>query len=99
MSAPSFTAEQKATIVLEGVASGEITELCRRHGISTTTYYNWKEAALKAMVRGLGPGNHTSEELLEKENEKLKQIVGDLTLANDLFKKLQTPRRGRRWRG
>ncbi len=85
MSAPNFAAEQKAQIVLEAIASGDVTETCRRHGISTTTYYNWKEAALKGMVRSLGPGNHSPEEILEKENEKLKQIVGDLTLANDLF--------------
>ncbi len=100
MSAPSgFTAEQKTQVVLEGIASAEITEVCRRHGISTTTFYNWKETALKGMVRSLGPGNHTPEELLEKENSHLKKIVGELTMANDLLKNIQTPRRGRRLRG
>jgi len=93
-----FSAEQKAGIVIEGINGANVSDLCRRHGISTATYYTWRESAFKAMVKGLGPGNHSPDELIERENESLKKLVGELTLANNVFKKLLDPSYVRRRR-
>lgn len=36
-----FTEEQKIAIVQQG-AGGKIMELCRKHGITETTFYRWR---------------------------------------------------------
>ena len=43
-----FTPEEKMRIVLEGLSGTiEISELCRKHQITTTMFYNWKEKLLE----------------------------------------------------
>lgn len=37
-----FTEEQIIRVLDEGVAGEKVEEICRRHGISAGTYYNWK---------------------------------------------------------
>ena len=49
-----FSSEQKIRIVLEGLR-GEIpiSELCRREGVASVTYYKWSKAFLDAGKNGL----------------------------------------------
>ena len=91
-----FPTEDKIRIVMEGVR-GEIsiTELCRREGIHPTIYYKWLKdfmEAGKARMRGDTLREATSDEvkLLRQENERLKQLVADLSVANMLLKKSQS---------
>ncbi|MGI0156153.1 MAG: transposase, partial [Thermoplasmata archaeon] len=43
----TWSAEEKLQIVLEGMAPrSNISEVCRRHGISSTAYYEWRTKAL-----------------------------------------------------
>jgi transposase len=88
-----FPTEDKIRIVMEGVR-GEISiaELCRREGIHPTIYYKWLKdfmEAGKARMRGDTLREATSDEvkLLRQENERLKQLVADLSVANMLLKK------------
>ena len=37
-----FTEEQIIGILKEAEAGAKVAELCRKHGISDATYYNWK---------------------------------------------------------
>jgi putative transposase len=37
-----FTEEQIIQVLREHEASGQTAEVCRRHGISPATFYNWK---------------------------------------------------------
>jgi hypothetical protein len=37
-----FTEEQIIGVLKEAEAGGKIADLCRKHGISDATYYNWK---------------------------------------------------------
>ena len=37
-----FTESQIVSILKEADAGGKVKEICRRHGISDATYYNWK---------------------------------------------------------
>ena len=81
---------------MEGVR-GEISvaELCRREGIHPTIYYKWLKdfmEAGKARMRGDTLREATSDEVkaLRQENERLKQLVADLSVANMLLKKNQS---------
>ena len=91
-----FSTEEKIRIVMEGVR-GEVSvaELCRREGIHPTIYYKWLKdfmEAGKARMRGDTLREATREEvkLLRQENERLKQLVADLSVANMLLKQSQS---------
>jgi transposase len=91
-----FPVEEKVRIVMEGVR-GElpVAELCRREGIHPTIYYKWLKDFLeagKARMRGDSLREATTEEVksLRQENERLKQLVADLSVANMLLKKSQS---------
>jgi transposase len=91
-----FPTEEKIRIVMEGVR-GEISvaELCRREGIHPTIYYKWLKdfmEAGKARMRGDTVREATSDEVkaLRQENERLKQLVADLSVANMVLKKSQS---------
>ena len=83
-----FPAEEKIRIVLEGIrGDGAASELCRREGIHHTIYYIWLKdftQAGKGRMRGDTKREATSEEVrqLREENERLKQLVAELSLAN-----------------
>ncbi|MGB5931462.1 MAG: transposase, partial [Anaerolineae bacterium] len=80
--------DEKVAIVLAGLKGEEpITTLCRRHGISERAFYRWRTQFLeggKGALRGSGPSKR--EKALKKENEELKLVVAELTLANRLLK-------------
>ena len=89
-----FSAEEKIRIVLEGLRGEEtIAELCRREGINPNLYYNWSKDFLEAGKRRLMGDTQrqaTSSEVtgLKKENLHLKQLVADLSLKNQVLKKV-----------
>ena len=88
-----FPAEEKIRILLEGIrAELSVAELCRREGIHPTVYYAWLKdfmEAGKARMRGDSLRDATTAEVhqLKGENERLKQLVADLSLANLTLKK------------
>jgi putative transposase len=70
-----FTEEQIIK-VLKSVESGvKVVDVCREHGISDATYYNWK-----SKYGGLELSELTRLKALEDENRRLKQIVADQAL-------------------
>lgn len=88
-----FPAEEKIRILLEGIR-GEvgISELCRREGIHPTIYYKWMKdfmEAGKARMRGDWKREATADEVqqLRQENDRLKQLVADLSVSNLVLKK------------
>jgi transposase len=88
-----FPTEDKIRIVLEGIR-GEVSvaELSRREGMHPSIYYKWLKDFLeagKARMRGDSRREATSDEVqeLRQENERLKQRVADLSLANMTLKK------------
>ena len=77
-----WTPEEKLKIVVEGLSGTiSISELCNRYQITQTQYYQWKDKLLgdghKVFTRG---GIDKETDRLEKENKKLKGIIGDLTV-------------------
>jgi transposase len=91
-----FSAEEKIRIVLEGLRGEEsIASLCRREGIAANLYYRWsKEFPEAGKKRLLGDTRReaTSSEVadLRKENARLKEIVAETVLENQLLKKSVT---------
>jgi len=84
--------EDKIRIVMESInTSISISELCRKHGVVPTTFYQWKERFLESGKLGLSGGltknGGASSRELENENERLKKLIGELTIANDSLKK------------
>ena len=67
----------------EGEAGAKAADLCRKHGISDATYYNWK-----AKYTGLTVSELRRLKALEAENRRLKQIVADQALDNLALKEL-----------
>ena len=60
-----------------------VTELCRRHGPSSATYYAWK-----AKFGGLEVSNAKRLRTLEEENARLKRLLVDTMLDNAGLKDL-----------
>jgi putative transposase len=58
-----------------------VKEICREHGISEPTFYNWK-----AKYGGMEVSDVRRMKDLEDENARLKHIVANLTLEVDAVK-------------
>ena len=70
-----YTEEQIIAVLKEAEAGVNSSELCRQHGISNATLYNWK-----AKYSGLSVSELRRLKQLEDENRRLKHIVADQTL-------------------
>jgi len=89
MKASRFTAEQIVAILHEAAATGaQVRELCRRHGITETTFDRWRR-----QYGGLQVGKTKRLKALEKENRCLKRLVAELSLDNAILKDVA----GRKW--
>jgi putative transposase len=76
-----FTEEQIVGVLKEAAAGLKIEAVCRKHGISEHTFYRWK-----AKYGGLGVSEARRLKSLEDENRRLKTLVADLTLDNQMLK-------------
>ena len=92
-----FTPEEKVRIVLEGFRR-EVTvrELCSREGISPNVYYSWLKDFMEAGKSRLQRDtvrDATKHEVdnLKRENARLKQLVGELSLDMYVLKKTAVP--------
>ena len=72
-----FSEEQIIGILREQEAGVPVTELCRKHGISSPTFYKWK-----AKYGGLDVSEARKLKSLEDENAKLKRLLADAMLDN-----------------
>jgi putative transposase len=70
-----FTEEQIIRILQEAEAGMKVMDLCRKHGISDATYYNWR-----AKYGGMTVSDAKKLRALEDENRRLKGIVADQAL-------------------
>ena len=75
-----FTDEKIIEVLRLHAAGAKASELCREHGISEATLYNWK-----ARYGGLTVSEARRLKQLEDENRKLKQVVADLTLDKTML--------------
>lgn len=78
-----FTEEPIVGILKEQEAGAPVLELCRKHGISSPTFYKWK-----AKYGGLDVSEARRLKALEDENAKLKRLLADTMLDNVALKDL-----------
>lgn len=78
-----FSEEQIIGILKEAEAGAMVTELCRKHGMSSATYYAWK-----SKYGGLEVSEAKRLRALEDENAKLKRLLADAMLDNAGLKDL-----------
>lgn len=76
-----FTEEQIIGILREGEAGGNVSELCRKHGISKESYYRWK-----AKFGGMDVSEARRLRALEEENRQLKHMVAEFALNERALK-------------
>jgi transposase-like protein len=74
----NWDAKTKALIVMEGIKGKPVSEICAEHQLSQSQYYRWKDEFFANIHQVFG--NTKQDERLMKENQKLKQIIGDLTV-------------------
>ena len=83
-----FTEEQIIGILKETEAGMKVAEVCRKHGISDATYYNWK-----SKFGGMSVSEAQRLRALEMENSKLKRLLADAHLDIAALKDVV----GRKW--
>jgi putative transposase len=81
MKSKRFTEEQIIGILKQAQAGMKIVDLCRIHGISDATFYNWR-----SKYGGMEVSDAKRLKQLEEENRKLKQMLADTLLENKAIK-------------
>lgn len=76
-----FTEQQIIGVLKEAEAGMKVAELCRKHGISEATYYNWK-----AKFGGLSVSEAQRLKALESEDAQLKRLLAESLLDNAALK-------------
>jgi len=85
MKKSKFTEVQILRVLKTQEEGKKVSEICREFGISEPTFYNWKSKY----------GGMTLSELqrvkeLEVENARLKRLVADLSLDNQILKEVNS---------
>ena len=80
-----FTETQIVSILKQQEAGRATKDLCREHGISEATFYNWKNK-----YGGMETSDVKRLKELEEENTRLKKMYADLALDNRILKDLFT---------
>lgn len=92
-----WTADDKIRIVMESLTTNiTVAELCRKYNVKPNVFYTWKQRFMEGGKLALTSTKHENvNKDLAAENERLKKLIGELTIANDAFKKtLEAGRRG-----
>lgn len=76
-----FTENQIIQILKEAEAGISLTDLCRNHGFSRSSYYKWK-----AKYGGMETSDLRRLRELEAENKRLKEMYAELSLEHRVLK-------------
>ena len=76
--------ENQIVAILKSQESGmSVNDLCRTHGISQATFFNWKKK-----YSGMDASHLKRLKELESENAQLKRMFADFSLQRDALKDL-----------
>jgi putative transposase len=78
-----FTEDQIIGVLKEHELGVKTADLCRKHGISEASFYNWK-----SKFGGMDVSEARRLKALETENSKLKKLLADAMLDNAALKDL-----------
>ena len=76
-----FNEEQIIAVLREQEAGARTEEVCRKHGISSATFYKWK-----AKYGGLEVSEARRLKALDDENRRLKKLLAEAMLDNAMLK-------------
>ena len=76
-----FTPEQILQALRQAEAGTPAVEICRKLGVTETTFYRWKK-----QFTGLDVSELRELRQLREENRRLKQVVADLTLDKTILR-------------
>jgi putative transposase len=80
-----FTEEQIIRILKENDGGMTTREICRRHGISASTFFKWR-----TKFGDMNISDARRLKALEDENRRLKRLVADLALDNTILKDINS---------
>ncbi len=80
MTKRQWKSKEKSLIILSHLKGKSVSEICNEHGISQTTFYKWRDQFLGECHTAFEPKTDHRSTHLEKENQKLKSLIGELTL-------------------
>ena len=83
-----FSEEQIISILREQEAGRATADVCRKHGISSATFYKWK-----SKFGGMDVSEAKRLKALEDENAKLKKLLAETMLDNAILKDVNS----RKW--
>jgi putative transposase len=83
MKGSRYTEDQIIGILREQEAGAKAADVCRKHGISPTTFFKWK-----AKFGGMDVSEARRLKTLEDENAKLKKLLAEAMLDNAMLKEL-----------
>lgn len=78
-----FTEEQIIGILREQEAGAKTSDVCRKHGISSATFYKWK-----AKYGGLEVSDAKRLKALQDENAKLKKLLAEAELDKAMLREI-----------
>jgi len=78
-----FTETQIVSILKQADAGITVKEICRKHGISDATYYNWK-----SKYGGMSASDLKRMKEMEAELSQLKRMYADMAMENHALKDL-----------
>ena len=78
-----FSEEQIIGILKQAEAGVAVPELCRQNAISDATFYKWR-----SKFGGLEVAEARRIRSLEEENQRLKRLVAELALDNQVLKEV-----------
>ena len=81
MKKSKWSVEKIISILRENEAGVSPSELCRKHGMSDATFYNWRKK-----YGGMSVSDARRLKELELENARLKRIVANKELEIDALK-------------
>jgi putative transposase len=84
MKQSKFTEVQIVFALRQSESVVEVDEICRKIGIGEATFFNWEKN-----FGGLGVSELRRLRRLEEEDSKLKQLVADLSLDNQMLQEIK----------
>ena len=81
MKRKKWDSKTKWFIVLEGLKGRKVADICVEHGITQSQYYAWRDQFLSEGYKVFDKSRiDQKQDYLERQNAKLKNLVGELTL-------------------
>ena len=81
MKKSQYSESKIIAILSQQDAGSKVVDICREHGISQATFFNWK-----AKYGGMSSNQLKRLKELESENARLKKMYADVSLVHNALK-------------